>query len=70
MSCLALSDDGATLVTGSRDTTLMVWPLVLAGSQRGLLPEKPRHVLHGHDDEVTCVVVSAALDTVLSGSTG
>jgi len=89
VSCLALSDDGSTLVTGSRDTTLMVWPLVghhggapsssaIAGrmgvggggaaAAAGLLPDKPRHVLHGHDDEVTCVVVSAALDTVVSGS--
>ena len=47
--CVALSADGATLVSGSRDTTLMVWPLAVGS--RSPLPEKPRHVLHGHDDE-------------------
>jgi hypothetical protein len=69
VSCLALTRDGGTLVTGSRDTTLMVW--AVGSSARGgppQLSEKPRHVLHGHDDEVTCVVVSAEVNTVLSGS--
>ena len=70
VTCLALSEDGGTLVTGSRDTTLMVWPLV-GGAKGGAqlqLPEKPRHRLHGHDDEVMCVSVSSELDTAFSGS--
>ena len=71
VTCLALTRDGATLVTGARDTTLMVWPLIPAASRSSsanLLPEKPRHVLHGHDDEVTCVVASSDVNIVLSGS--
>jgi WD40 repeat protein len=71
VTCLALTRDGATLVTGARDTTLMVWPLIPAtsrSSSANLLPEKPRHVLHGHDDEVTCVVASSDVNIVLSGS--
>ena len=68
VSCLALTADGAALVTGSRDTTLMVWMLHERGRGASLaappLPEKPRHVLHGHDDEVTCVVASSELNTV------
>ena len=38
------------------------------GAAAPLLAEKPRHVLHGHDDEVTCVEASAEVNTVLSGS--
>ena len=99
VTCVALSEDGHTLVTGSRDTTLMVWalhddggggggggmgfglgvggtPTTASGEQSprtaaaaaGPLPDKPRHVLHGHDDGVLCVAASAALDTALSGS--
>ena len=70
VSCLALTRDGTMLVTGSRDTTLMVWPIasIRGSSAAPLLSEKPRHVLHGHDDEVTCVEVSAEGNTVLSGS--
>ena len=69
--CLAISEDGSTLVTGSRDTTLMVWSVSHSsalGSSRPPIAEKPRLVLHGHDDEVTCVAVHAELDTILSGS--
>ena len=68
VSCLALTRDGSTLVTGSRDTTLMVWQLSSGRGAAPLLPEKPRHVLHGHDDDVTCVAVSSEVNTVLSGS--
>ena len=67
VSCLALSKEGGTLVTGSRDTTLMVWA-VTQGRAAPHIAEKPRHVLQGHDDEVLCVVVSSDLNTVLSGS--
>ena len=66
VSCLSLSEDGATLVTGSRDTTLMVWP-VTAGSAAPLA-DKPRHVLHGHDDEVSCVAASSEMSLIVSGS--
>jgi len=30
--------------------------------------EKPNHILHGHDDDVTCVAVNSDLDIVVSGS--
>lgn len=40
VTCLALAEDGSTLLSGSRDTTLMVWNLL--GGGKGLMPEKPR----------------------------
>ena len=58
VSCLALTRDGCTLVTGSRDTTLMVWTLTTSRASP-VISDKPRHVLHGHDDEVMSVVVSS-----------
>eukprot|EP00164_Ancoracysta_twista_P003908 GFYU01005239.1.p1 GENE.GFYU01005239.1~~GFYU01005239.1.p1 ORF type:complete len:1869 (-),score=444.28 GFYU01005239.1:22-4860(-) len=74
VTCLALGEDKVTLVTGSRDTTLMVWEFTttstmqLGISKQCYLVEKPRQILYGHDDEVTCVAVSTALDIVASGS--
>ncbi len=38
------------------------------GGSSSYLYEKPRHILYGHDDEVTCVAVNSDLDVVVSGS--
>jgi len=62
VTCIATSLDGRTLVTGSHDTTVMVWEL--NGSR--IVP-RPRLVLFGHEDEVQCVAVSTELDVVVSG---
>eukprot|EP00743_Colponemidia_sp_Colp-15_P011451 GILK01012779.1.p1 GENE.GILK01012779.1~~GILK01012779.1.p1 ORF type:complete len:1306 (+),score=251.28 GILK01012779.1:285-3920(+) len=81
VTCLAIGEDGRTLVTGSRDTTLMVWdlnppPTASAFSSVVTSPnirvsyvtEKPRHVLYGHDDEVSCVAINTDLDIAVSAS--
>lgn len=76
VTCMAVSSDGGTLASGSRDTTLMVWEANAAygGKEsrrvRGMLPlvSRPRHVLYGHQDEVTCLAISHELDVVVSGS--
>lgn len=78
VSCLSLADGGAYLVTGSRDTSLMVWRVAAAGGGgRGggggaggapSICERPLHILHGHDDEVVCVAASSELNTIVSGS--
>jgi Beige/BEACH domain/Neurobeachin beta propeller domain/Neurobeachin/BDCP, DUF4704 alpha solenoid region/Neurobeachin alpha solenoid region/PH domain associated with Beige/BEACH len=68
VTCLALSTDGETLVTGSKDTTVMVWNVHRSIKSGGLIEHTPRHVLYGHDDEVTCVAVSTDLDVVVSCS--
>eukprot|EP00854_Cymbomonas_tetramitiformis_P008121 gene8121-9651_t len=68
--------DGETLVTGSHDTTLMVWQM---GTDReggkshvGRFPirERPCQVLYGHDGPVTCVDVSTTLDLVVLCASG
>eukprot|EP00736_Rhodelphis_marinus_P013944 Rmarinus@m.16402 len=69
VTCMSLSQDGLTLVTGSRDATVMVFAVnPLASGTNRMLAEKPRHVLYGHDDEVTCVTVHSDLDIVVSAS--
>jgi WD40 repeat protein len=47
---LALGANGKTLVTGSKDSTLIVWELSTKGGTYKI--EDPVHVLYGHDDEV------------------
>ncbi|BBM99563.1 hypothetical protein MPTK1_1g22060 [Marchantia polymorpha subsp. ruderalis] len=92
INCLSVAVDGSVVVTGSCDTTVMVWEVELAKTRRTtggkdsssssssssnersnrldpvIISNKPRHVLCGHDDAVTCVVVRVELDLVVSGS--
>ncbi|XP_046650912.1 neurobeachin-like protein 1 isoform X2 [Daphnia pulicaria] len=61
VTCLALDESGSQLMTGSRDTTCIVWDL----SSTVL---KSVQVLYGHDKTVTCVGLSTSLDMAVSGS--
>ncbi|KAJ5068516.1 beige/beach-related [Anaeramoeba ignava] len=63
VTCLSFHKN--TLVTGSRDTTVAVWRF---SSKTNTVNEKPRHVLFGHDDNVTCVDVNEDLDIIISAS--
>ncbi|CAN0031837.1 unnamed protein product [Choristocarpus tenellus] len=68
VTSLSLADAGggyARLVTGSRDTTLMVWR-VDPGRNPPIATTSPVHVLYGHDTPVTCVAADASLDVVVS----
>jgi hypothetical protein len=67
VTCLSLSRDSQTLVTGSKDTTVAVWNLQLRSSGYRVT-ERPSLILHGHNDEVTVVCVSVELDIVVSGA--
>ena len=59
VTSLLLLPDGQTLVSGSKDTDLVVWDLVArAGSCR----------LRGHTDQVTCVVSVGSRGSLVSGS--
>jgi len=66
VSCLAVSANNRVLVTGSKDTTVMVWNHDL--SRHLISPLHPTHILYGHDDEVSCIAVNVELDVVVSGS--
>uniref|UniRef100_UPI00398EFA2E neurobeachin-like protein 2 isoform X1 n=1 Tax=Pristiophorus japonicus TaxID=55135 RepID=UPI00398EFA2E len=68
VTCLALDLCGIYLISGSRDTTCMVWQVIQQGGFACGLAQKPVQVLYGHDDAVTCVAISTELDMAVSGS--
>lgn len=71
VTCLSLDQCGLFLITGSKDTTCVIWDVshicVPNIQQSGLAP-KPHQILYGHDSEVTCVAIMTELDVAVSGS--
>ncbi len=79
---MALSENGNLLVTGSKDTTAMVWEVgrtegdiyvneqVLKSLVRTCfyLSIQPKYVLFGHDDEITSVAISSDFEVIITGS--
>lgn len=63
VTCLALDEGGSQLITGSRDTTCIVWDVSSQGPHL-----KSVQVLYGHDKPVSCVGLSTSLDLAASGS--
>lgn len=68
VTCLALDTCGIYLISGSRDTTCMVWRLLQQGGISVGLASKPIQVLYGHEAAVSCVAISTELDMAVSGS--
>uniref|UniRef100_A0A8C4KJK8 Neurobeachin-like protein 2 n=1 Tax=Dromaius novaehollandiae TaxID=8790 RepID=A0A8C4KJK8_DRONO len=67
VTCLAIDYCGIHLISGSRDTTCMIWQIVQQVGYLGLAP-KPLQILYGHTDEVSSVGISTELDMAVSGS--
>ncbi|XP_070767640.1 neurobeachin-like protein 2 [Enoplosus armatus] len=68
VTCLALDLCGIYLISGSRDTSCIVWQVLQQGGFSSGLAPRPVQVLCGHDQEVTCVAISTELDMAVSGS--
>uniref|UniRef100_A0AAZ3S133 Neurobeachin-like protein 2 n=1 Tax=Oncorhynchus tshawytscha TaxID=74940 RepID=A0AAZ3S133_ONCTS len=68
VTCLALDLCGIYLISGSRDTSCIVWQVLQQGEFSSGLSPRPVQVLCGHDQEVTCVAISTELDMAVSGS--
>ncbi|XP_032314525.1 neurobeachin-like protein 2 isoform X3 [Camelus ferus] len=68
VTCLALDSCGIYLISGSRDTTCMVWRLLQQGGLSVGLASKPVQILYGHEAAVSCVAISTELDMAVSGS--
>lgn len=68
VTCLALDYCGSYLITGSKDTTCMIWKVLMQGGCSCSLSSKPSQILYGHDNEVTAVYISAELDMAVSAS--
>jgi len=69
VTCLALDASGTILMSGSKDSTSMLWPIKKQGGVTvGITNPSPFHVLTGHDEAVTCVSIATELDLAASGS--
>jgi neurobeachin-like protein 1/2 len=76
ITCVALDSTGLVLVTGSRDTTCVIWHLSFddyrtmntSTEQDSSSLLLPTVTLYGHTAEVTCLAVSMELDLTVSGS--
>lgn len=68
ITCVAIDNCGSYLVTGSRDTTCMIWQILQENGFSVSLNQNPVHILYGHTEAVTCVDISIEFDMVLTGS--
>ena len=62
---MALDQCGSFLLTGSLDTTCIVWDVSQLGSD---VTPRPAQTLYGHDQAITCVGIMTELDMAVSGS--
>jgi hypothetical protein len=68
-TCIAVDTQGYRyLVTGSADTTVLVWDIANCSSANKYGLHAPAHTLYGHDNKVTCVAINYAMDMIVSGS--
>ena len=78
ITCLALDHGGNFLMSGSRDTTSIIWDVYAESRENPNPPNtanpvetpnpRPIQVLSGHDRAVSCVAISTELDMAVSGS--
>ncbi|XP_069790230.1 neurobeachin-like protein 1 isoform X2 [Narcine bancroftii] len=68
VTCLATDYCGIHLISGSRDTTCMIWQILQQGGMPVGLALKPMQILYGHTEEIASVAISTELDMAISGS--
>ena len=68
VTCVALTENGHFLLTGSSDATVCIWQVTAILPHTVRLHPTPLHTLFGHDDTVTCVTGSSDFDLVCSCS--
>ncbi|XP_041374666.1 neurobeachin-like protein 1 [Gigantopelta aegis] len=68
VTCLSLDYCGNQLITGSRDTTCIIWQIQQQGGYSHNVNNEPLQVLYGHNAEVTAVHISVELDMAVSCS--
>jgi WD40 repeat protein len=68
VTCLSIDYTGSLIVSGSMDTTCMIWQVVHEYGLSVNLDPTPMHILYGHTDCVTSVDISNELDLVVSAS--
>lgn len=68
-TCIAVDTQSYRyLVTGSADTTVLVWEIGNGSPANKFGLKEPKHTLYGHDNKVTCVAINCAMNMIVSGS--
>jgi WD40 repeat protein len=65
---LAIDNTGTILVSGSYDTSCIIWQVIKIDGTSVNLDPTPINILYGHSKAVTSVDISLELDMVISGS--
>lgn len=68
MTCLVIDYTGSLIVTGSMDTTCIIWQVIQEYGVSVNVDPVPVHILYGHTNTVTSVDISNELDLVVSAS--
>ncbi|KAM4626241.1 neurobeachin-like protein 1 [Discoglossus pictus] len=68
VTCLSIDFCGIHLISGSRDTTCMIWQIGQQGGVSGDMSAKPVQILYGHTNEISSVGISTELDMAVSGA--
>jgi hypothetical protein len=72
VTCLALTQDMQTLVSGSRDCNVLVWDIDVFTTRKKADKDtpapKPKFVLFGHDDAINTVAVNSDLNVIVTAS--
>ncbi|XP_077975013.1 neurobeachin-like protein 1 isoform X3 [Styela clava] len=68
VTCLALDNCGSHLISGSADTTCVIWQIIQHNGVSTGVSQRPLQVLYGHEDEVMCVAINTELDMAVSSS--
>ena len=63
VTCIEISKDNSTIVTGSRNGSVFIWNF-----EKQKVQTHPRHRLVGHDFSVCTLAISSDLGVVISGS--
>jgi len=79
VTCITIGRDEQTLVTASKDCTLLVWKLDVSQSSsrvsnifrsgQPFVRPSPRHILRGHEDPILAAAIESELDVCVSIST-
>uniref|UniRef100_H2YXH1 BEACH domain-containing protein n=1 Tax=Ciona savignyi TaxID=51511 RepID=H2YXH1_CIOSA len=68
VTCLDLDHGGTYMMSGSFDTTCIIWKINQPNGASNNIGAQPLHILYGHEDVVTCVIINSELDVALSSS--
>ncbi|KAJ6233844.1 beige/beach-related [Anaeramoeba flamelloides] len=68
VTCLSIDETNSYLITGSKDSTIIIWNLIKDGKNGLMVDTNFKKMLRGHYDEITCIDVNSNWNTIVTGS--